>query len=324
MKKETQSIPSELGEMELIVQNVVEQHLGKVESIERLRTGICNEVFAIEHNGVGYIVRMNKNVAEMRGSSLFIPKLDALGIRVPKIVAEEYNTSHVGFGYQILERLPGTDLGNVIESLSIEQLKSVAVDVAEIFCKLRTVPTDGTYGLVMDEHGGKFSNWLDWMKDDLKISEQRARKTGFIQQIVHLVKPVHRTLDRYEFYFVQVPSTTYYGDIAGKNVLVDNGKFSGLVDLDALAYGDWLEAIGRIRASWYGSDYGETYTRAVMDALELNDEQRSMVCVYSLHHRFAWMCENGVAFNANTTGTIDQEKAMRDIDIVSRLLQECA
>lgn len=311
-----------VGNMKEIVKTIIRKHLGEPASIERLPTGICNEVYAVECDGTSYIVRMNKNVAEMRGSSLFIPKLTALNLRVPKIIADEYNTEEFGFGYQILERLPGTDLSNVIEELSPEQLLDVAKEVANIFKNLRTLPTDGTFGLVMDEHGGKFTNWKDWIEDDLQTSEQRAKDTGFIEKIIHLVAPTHAIIERYTAYFTQVPSVTYYGDIAGKNVLIDDGKFSGLVDLDALAYGDWLEAVGRIRASWYGSDYGKVYTDAVMNALELNDKQREMVRVYSLHHRFVWMCENGVVFNANTSNQIDLQKAERDMEVVGRLLKE--
>lgn len=323
MKDREKPLEAPEQDLETTVRKIVSCHLGNIHSIERLRTGICNEVFAVNVDGAQYIVRMNKDVTQMRGGSLFIPKLAALGIPVPRMVAEEYDVSKMGFGYQILERLPGTDLGNVIKTLSEEQLVAVANDVASIFRRLRTIPTDGTYGLVMDEHGGKFSNWKDWIDDDLQTAARRAGETGFASQTAHLTETVHDTLRRYESYFMTVPSVTYYGDIAGKNVLVDGGKFSGLIDLDALHYGDWLEAVGRIRASWYGTDYGEFYTNAIMDALNLSEEQRAMVRVYSLHHRYVWMCDNGVKFNENTQGGIDQEKARLDEQVVNGLLEEC-
>lgn len=321
---ENEKTSAEVPEVSLeeTVRNISNKHIGEATTIERLRTGICNEVFAVSVGDAEYIVRINKNVAEMHGSSVFIPKLAELGIVVPRIIAEDYDVARMGFGYQILERLPGTDLGNVVEILSDEQLEKVAKSVADIFVKLRVLPTDGSYGLVMDEHGGKFSNWKEWVDDDLQTAEARGKETGFIDQVFHLREPVLNIIRRYDEYFKMVPSVAYYGDIAGKNVLVDNGAFSGLVDLDALAYGDWLEAVGRIRASWYGTSYGETYTNAVIEALNLTNEQRAVVRMYTLHHRYVWMCENGVKFNENTTGIIDQEKAARDMDIVERLIQE--
>jgi hypothetical protein len=66
----------------------------------------------------------------------------------------------------------------------------------------------------------------------------------------------------FEKYFKAVEPVTYYGDICAKNVMIHDGRFSGLVDLDILAQGDPLEAVGRIKASWYGTHYGRTYSDA--------------------------------------------------------------
>ncbi|PJE77246.1 hypothetical protein COV05_00130, partial [Candidatus Uhrbacteria bacterium CG10_big_fil_rev_8_21_14_0_10_48_16] len=291
-------------------------------SIERMKTGICNEVFAFKVEGESYILRMNNDISQMRGSSLFTPKLAALDIQVPRIIADEYNIEKEGYGYQIQERLPGTDLGNVIQDLAEDQLKKIAKEIASIFKKLSTLPTDGSYGLVLDENGAKFSSWKEWVYDDLDSAERHARSTGFISEIRDLIEQVRAVVQEYEEYFFSVPSTTYYGDIAGKNVLIEKGTFTGLVDLDALAYGDPLEAVGRIYTSWHGTEYGKIYSDAVMDELELTKEQRDIVRMYALFHRFAWMCENGVAFNANTSGIIDAEEATKDREKIQKLLEE--
>ena len=47
-------------------------------------------------------------------------------------------------------------------------------------------------------------------------------------------------------------------------MLVHNGKFVAIVDLDTVAYGDPLEGIGRIEASWYATENGKVYTEAVL------------------------------------------------------------
>ena len=58
-----------------------------------------------------------------------------------------------------------------------------------------------------------------------------------------------------------------------KNVLIDNGKFSGLVDIDTIVYGDPLEAVGSIKASWFGTHYCEVYTKAIEDEIRLVYEE---------------------------------------------------
>ena len=67
--------------------------------------------------------------------------------------------------------------------------------------------------------------------------------------------------------------------------MIHEGRFAGLVDLDSLAQGDPLEAIGRIKASWYGTHHGRVYADAVMDAQNLSHEQRNLVTLYALLNR---------------------------------------
>ena len=308
--------------MHNVVKKIAEEHLGKIDSVERQETGICNEVYFVKSKEEEYVVRMNKDAKQMRGSSIFIPKLAALGITVPKIIAERYKDGPEGYAYQIMERLPGTDLGNVIETLTEQELELIAKEIAKIFQKLKSIPTNDTFGFVLDESGGEFSNWEKWVESNLENAIQNASNTGLLADIEHLIDPVQSIVKLYSNYFKEVPSVTYYADIAGKNVLIENGIFTGLVDLDALAYGDPLEAVGRIYTSWYGEKYGSFYSKAVMNALNLDNEQKKAVKMYALLHRFSWMCENGVVFNANTNGTINSEKAKSDTESVTQLLAE--
>ena len=104
--------------------------------------------------------------------------------------------------------------------------------------------------------------------------------------------------------------------------MIDGGKFSGLVDLDCFAQGDYLESIGRMKASWPRTHYGEVYTNAVMNELKLNNEQRKVVTMYALLNRISWACENGIQFNQNTTGIVDQEREKKDKEIIDMLYNE--
>jgi hypothetical protein len=104
--------------------------------------------------------------------------------------------------------------------------------------------------------------------------------------------------------------------------MIDNGRFSGLVDLDALAQGDPLEAIGRIKASWYGTHHGRVYTDAVMDAQRLDADNRRIVTMYALHNRILWTMENGIQFNQNTSAQVDRDREQQDKQIVRLLYKE--
>jgi aminoglycoside phosphotransferase (APT) family kinase protein len=126
----------------------------------------------------------------------------------------------------------------------------------------------------------------------------------------------------YKPYFDTVKPVTYIGDISSKNVMIHQGEFNGLVDLDGLTQGDPLEAIGRIKLSWYGTHHGNVYTNAVMDNLGLNAKQRKLVLMYALLNQFAWTCDNGIQSNQNTNAVVDKEKEKSDKKIIQALVTE--
>jgi putative ABC transport system ATP-binding protein len=154
----------------------------------------------------------------------------------------------------------------------------------------------------------------------IRVVKGWGTKTGVLDR--QLSEALDRVFSEYKPYFDRIRPYTYYGDIARKNVMVHEGRFSGLVDLDALAQGDPLEAIGRIKASWYGTHHGEVYSRAVMDALGLPEPQRRIVTMYALLNRVFWALENGVRFNQNTSSTVDREREARDKHAIAQLYAE--
>ncbi len=49
---------------------------------------------------------------------------------------------------QVLTKIEGRDIGDVIETLSDEQLSLIAKEVSRIFRQLRDVPTNGRFGVL--------------------------------------------------------------------------------------------------------------------------------------------------------------------------------
>jgi len=115
-------------------------------------------------------------------------------------------------------------------------------------------------------------------------------------------------LVKYKNYFESVSSQFYFDDMSSKNVIINGGKFNGLVDLDGIVYGDYLEGVGRIKASWYGTKNGDFYVNAIMSSLGLSDKQKEIVCLWALLNRIFWQSEMGMKFNQNTSQQIDSEK----------------
>lgn len=255
------------------------------------------------------------------GSRDHIPKFKALGIKVPEILVEDYSRNEISLAFQIQNKIEGEDLGEVIETLSDKQLRILANEVANIFSKVKTIPSSNKFGVIWGGGDNDLSDtWTERMQIWIEESKERGLKTGIMDSETETI--ANNLFERYKSYFNSLNPTTYYGDICLKNIMIYRGAFSGLVDLDGLTQGDPLEAVGRIKLAWYGKRYGEFYVNALIEQLCLTLEQIEFVKMYSLLNKISWACENGIQFNQNTSPEVDFLKAVEDKKIIIKLAKE--
>lgn len=304
---------------EAMIHLITEKEFNQIpQYIDRIAIGICNEVYRVGLKELEVIARLSPQDRFLMGSHDHIPKFKALGIRVPDILAEDYSKNLVPYSYQVLSKIQGEDLGQVIETLSDQQLQDLAKEVASIFEKVETIPSSDKFGVIWGGGDDEISDtWAERMEIWVEESKQRGLSTGVMNnEIAEIAENVYK---RYQSYFSSIKPKTYYGDICSKNIMISNGIFSGLVDLDGLTQGDPLEAIGRIKLSWYGTRHGDIYSTAIMHELGLNQEQTHLATMYALLNQISWACENGIQFNQNTKSKVDEEKKRRDLLIIKKL-----
>jgi aminoglycoside phosphotransferase (APT) family kinase protein len=304
--------------LELVKSIIIKETKQEPIEIKRMVIGICNEVYSVIIPSKKVVVRMNTEAKQLNGTERNIKLLSSLGIKVPEVIASDYSKSDCPMAYQVLSFIDGQDLGQVIESMTDEQLIDLAKEIANIFNKLATIPTNGRFGWVGADESGLVDSWAEIMKQD-KI-EERNNQTGIVGN--ELVAKEKELFEKYKPYFNSVKSTLYYDDISSKNVMIHDGKFAGLIDLDTVIYGDPLEAVGAIKTCWYGTHHGEVYTNAVERELGLNEEQKNIVTVYALFNRILWLSEKGVKFNENTSTDIDEEAVKSDRESIDKLFLE--
>jgi aminoglycoside phosphotransferase (APT) family kinase protein len=307
---------------EAMIQLITEARFNQTPKyIDRIAIGISNEVYRVGLKEREVIARLSPHDRFLMGSHDHIPKFKALGIPVPDILAEDYRKNLVPFSYQVLSKIEGEDLGQVIETLSDQQLQNLAREVANIFKKVSTIPASEKFGVIWGGGDDEISDtWTERMEIWVEESKQRGLSTGVMNDKIAAI--AENLYKRYQSYFSSIKPTTYYGDICSKNIMISKGVFSGLVDLDGLTQGDPLEAVGRIKLSWYGTRHGDIYSTAIMDELGLRQEQRDLATMYALLNQISRACENGIQFNQNTKAQVDEEKKDRDGNLIIRLAGE--
>lgn len=303
------------------INKIIKKHFQtKPKKIIRMKGGICNEVYLVQLGSREVIIRLNSDNDEMKGSEKHIPLFRSHGIVVPEILASDYSKKFVPYYYQIQSKLEGQEIGTIIDSLTPKQLKLLAKEIANIFKKLLPISTNGKFGFVYAQAKGLKKSLTADIRIRLNASIKCGRSTGVLDS--EMEKAIKKVFSDHKSYFDSVKAKFYYDDMSSKNVLIHKGKFSGLVDLDGVSYGDYLQTVGCIKASWYGTKYGETYVNAVKDELKLTKKQRALVTVYAILNRFCWMCENGIQFNANTKAKVDWKKAKEDVFSIKKMFEE--
>lgn len=302
--------------LETIARRALETALGQApDELRRMTTGRRNEVFAAEVAGQGLILRLNADPRPLEGSARHIPIFRDLDIPVPDILAADYSKVRLPLAWQLQSRMPGRDIGEVIHDLGRRQLEDLAFRIAGVFERLATLAPQAWFGWT----SRGYATWLDRMTDSAREIAERDRRTGVVGD--DLVRLVRRLVDDRREIFARQPPVVHFDDLSSKNVMVEAGLFTGLVDLDDLACGDPLEAVGRIQASWWGTPNGDAYSAAVMAAMGLDAAACRRVEVYALFNRIAWLSEQGQVSNANTTPAIDAAAVTRDKLIIADMIR---
>jgi len=286
------------------IQKVSEKVFGIIPlEINRKTIGMCNEVYELKYSADSFILRMNKEKEWIYGTHKFLPLFQELKIKTPKIVAEDYSKTEFPFCYQVQTKIEGEDLLIVFNDLSPFDLKEIAKEVSLIFDKFNSLPYKNSFGGLTGMNEQNNESLLAIIEEKRKLITQRNASSNVIDEEVASI--YNKLIEGYKKYFLSVKPKLYFDDMSSKNVMIHNRRFNGLVDLDFLMKGDYLEGIGGIIAEWHGNESGESYINEILQLQRLSELQQKVAKVYAIFHLVLWTSEEGVRFNSNSTGEIN-------------------
>ena len=281
----------------------------------RFNTGSAHfvyEVFFDNHTSV--VVRMaSKDGREtIAGAHDLSRLLRPLGVPLPEILAADLNHE---FPYLILERLEGVDLGVVMRSLDTSSLDRIATEVAAVQSIVSSLPSAGRYGFTVSAHQAPHERWSDVLRENLDRSRKRIEEAGLfgssaVDAVEGLVAAQSEVLD-------ELPSTPFLHDTTTKNVIVtETGRFSGIVDVDDLCFGDPRYVVGLTLASILVAGGPVRYVDAWMTNAGFRDGH--MFRLYVALFVVDFMSEHGQEFNGN------QIRSSEDIrERLKRVFSDC-
>lgn len=290
---------------EAVAAAIAEERLGwEGARVRRFTTGSSFYVYELVHEHSDAVIRIGK--PEQREALIEGLKLNAtlrpIGVPLPAILVD--GTQAV-LPYFIMQRLAGTDLGDVIAELSGDQRVAIAQAVATAQLAAASLGPGRGYGFAPDGASAPYGSWTDVITASIERSRRRIAANGLFS--ASIADPLRHRLDALRSTLGAIPPTPFLHDTTTKNVIIaPDGKFSGIVDVDDLCFGDsrFAAALTHAAITAFGGplDYVQPWLQRMGQSAD--DSFRFYVAVFLLD----FLGEQGMAFNGNPRPSRPRER----------------
>ena len=268
--------------------------------VERFPTGLAHYVYDVALvSGRRVVVRLTRPEwsASFRGAVYWYERLRPLGVPLPELFYADIEGTTAGFPALVMDRLPGTDLGNVYPSLRGDQRRRLAQEIVAIQRRVASLPAGPGFGYAFSYEDIRAfrSTWKEVLLASLESIRDAFADRGPVDPRV--VDRVCAAVDAHGAYLAAVRPRPFLDDMTTKNVIVADGRLSGIVDVDCVTFGDALLTPALTRMALLARDYETDYVDHWMDALGATAEQRRMLTLYTACHCVTFLWEIGQPFN---------------------------
>ncbi|HEY4200981.1 MAG TPA: aminoglycoside phosphotransferase family protein [Devosiaceae bacterium] len=292
---------------ESLAMAIAQKHCGdRPLAARRFTTGTRHYVYEVSFpNDTSVVVRIGDRNAhrEMEGAVHLSGLLRPLGVPLPKLLAHELATP---LPWMLLERLQGHDLWDFIATMPDLALKDVARAVARAQAIAATTPSAGRFGYAAHADKAPHASWREVLKDNLDRSRRRITSAGLFDAA--LVERVEVLLADRADQIDGIAATPFLHDTTTKNVIVTSeGRYSGIVDVDDLCFGDprYAAALTLAVLQAYGGPVA--YVDYWLAAADEKDD--ALFRLYVALFLLDLMGNHGQVFNGNQRPSQPKERA---------------
>ncbi len=251
------------------------------QEMERCSIGIGNLVYIVKCTDEMYVLRCSQEDS-YADTIHWLQELRKLDVPVPEVlhhgIYEEYH-------YLILSYLPGKDIGVVYNDLSKAQKQTIAKDVMQIQRRVKDLPMS---------HIEDGWSWVQIVDELLDRAVDRISENGYFD--VEKVQKVRSLKGYFEAYFAGIKPVAYLDDISTKNLLIQDGNVSGVIDVDWMGEGDDLTFIAMTYVALLNMECETDYVDYLLEERGCSDLERRAFWFYSLMYCVDFMGERGMQF----------------------------
>lgn len=252
-----------------------------VVQIERCSVGIANYVYIVSTVTDKFILRCSRDENAYQDTVYWLNRLSVCEIPIPIILSQG---KYRDYSYLILSYIRGDDIGNVYSRLNDSEKKQIAREVVEIQRKVSEldIPTDAGW------------TWNSVINETLDRAEERIKgKHYFDIDKVYIIKELQQEIREY---LDRVRPIPYLDDISTKNLLIYEGKLSGVIDIDWMGFGDMLTFAAMTKVALLNMDLDTKYVDYLLDEFHPNAIEYRAFVFYCLMYCVDFMGERGMRF----------------------------
>lgn len=252
-------------------------------SVTRFVTGLANYVYEVQTpSGDSVVVRLNRarQGGNFASAVYWYHRLVRQDVPLPRLLSYDPSPPDGSFPFMIITRLAGQDLDSVYPVLTAGEKRGIAWALADIQVRVGYLPLAPGFGFARSyEDPALHPSWAGFLYAELQRSRTHIERLGMVDS--SYTERVAAKLVGYQSYFATVEPRGFLDDIALKNVLIHNGTLSGIVDTDWVCFGDALLPVALTKARLLWRNWNMDYISYWEAALELDEERRSILSLYT-------------------------------------------
>lgn len=289
--------------------------------MKRFPLGLCHYVYDVALvEGGSVVVRVAKpeNRPMLRAAVEWASVLRLLGVPLPAILEAHLDPAPSGdLAYLVLERLPGVDLGTAYPELTSSDRIGIARSVVELQAAVGSLPLGGGFGYVSSP-AGPFprASWPEVLQADLERSRARMASDGPSSLIDRVGLLMADSTD----YLESLPPRAFLDDLTTKNVIVHRGALAGVVDVDAVCYGDPLYTPALTRTALAADGEELDYVEAWLGLMDLSADAVRAFDLYTAVFVVGFLSEHGQLFNREQPAQVSAERRDRLLQLFDSLV----
>ncbi|EHL32690.1 aminoglycoside phosphotransferase family protein [Legionella drancourtii] len=297
---------------EQIASSVVRSMTGEqVLSAMRMVTGEQNFVYAVRTPAAEYVLRMtdishkHKFHAAIAWQKILLP----LGVPLAEFIKSDLDGKYSPYPALLMMRLPGDDLINVYPHLTDSDKKNLANEMINIQALCNRLHECSGYG-ILDSYDdiSTEKTWYEFLFKRLELYKEQITNTAlFTPKLATQVLNVAKCM---EDSFRIIRPMPFLWDASERNVLVHNGKITGIVDVDEICFGDPLLVIALTSTCLELEGLDTIYTDYWAAGLHLDKSAQVRLDFYRLFYAIAFMRKHSMQTANSKKVMFDTEKLL--------------